>query len=247
MPIHALISVASVPPPAPVPIRTSPARRTSPSRATSRELWTPADYVAKVCAVLGGIHLDPFSCAGANATVGARRFFAKGDGPFRRPWDAETAFIHPPCELRTLNRCANKFLKEWSYCNIKRAIILVDLSSPGYCYDLLRERADAVCVTDQPILFITPSGRIQTSGARQALLYFGDDPVLFSDQFSNVGKVTIDKKPTPIPPKKRARRSKPQKPSASKRRVAQPRQATAANQNRNRGDAALHRRDRRPK
>src|SRR5271165_1466886 len=71
MTIHNCIQNSSTPIPSPV----LPLASTS---STSGELWTPPFYLDKVRAVLGDIDLDPFSCADANLTVRASRYFVKG-------------------------------------------------------------------------------------------------------------------------------------------------------------------------
>lgn len=202
MSVHSTISIASVPSPASAPITTPAKPTSSPPQSNAPELWTPPKYVARVRAALGGsISLDAFSCAGANLTVRASRFFAKGDQTFRKSWRAYAAFLHPPSEAKFLNKIPTKFLKEWSGCNIKHAIILLDLPPKGYCYRVLAPRADAVCWTRHPIKFRTPSGQTQTSGNQQAFLYFGPDPSIFQQVFANVGKVRVIKQNPPRPPR----------------------------------------------
>ncbi|PPQ34616.1 hypothetical protein CH337_22555 [Rhodoblastus acidophilus] len=157
----------------------------------------------------GSISLDPFSCVDANRTVRASRFFAKGDAAFKKSWRANAAFINPPSERRFLNRIPKKFLREWHGGNIKQAIILLDLPPKGFCYSVLAPRADAICWTNHPIKFRTPSGQPQTSGAKQAFLYFGPDPAIFRQVFAGVGKVRVTKQPPLKPRAKKPRRRQP--------------------------------------
>lgn len=60
--------------------------------------FTPARYVEAARALLGGIELDPASCATANRTVRARRFYTEQDDALRLgcDWTAETLFLNPP-------------------------------------------------------------------------------------------------------------------------------------------------------
>ncbi|MDR3558223.1 MAG: hypothetical protein P4L61_01695, partial [Candidatus Pacebacteria bacterium] len=110
--------------PTPIPSPVAPLAPTTSSAAA--ELWTPPFYMDKVRAVLGEIDLDPFSCAGANLTVQASRYFVKGDAPFKQDWHAKTAFIYPPSERKFLNKVLRKFLNEWRHRRIQQAIFLLD-------------------------------------------------------------------------------------------------------------------------
>jgi hypothetical protein len=62
----------------------------------SAEWYTPARYIAAVREVLGDIELDPASCADANETVKAKRYFTIEDDGLRQPWAAATLFLNPP-------------------------------------------------------------------------------------------------------------------------------------------------------
>jgi len=160
--------------------------------------------------VLGDIDLDPFSCSGANVVVGAGRFFTKHDRPFKRAWRATTAYIHPPSGLRLLNQLPNKFFAEWDRCKIKRAIILLDTASRGICYGALIARANAVCLTNAPIDFLTPNAAIVTTGTRHAFLYFGRNTKRFREVFASLGTVSVTKQKMPKPPQtKKLRRRQP--------------------------------------
>ena len=176
--------------PTPIPSRAFPLAGTTSS--SSGELWTPPFYVDKVRAVLGEIDLDPFSCAGANLTVKANRYFCAGSAPFKRDWRAKTIFMSPPEKL--LLRAARRFLKKWRRGHFEQAIVLVNEAPDCLWYDLLVHRADAVCLTNQPIPFVTPSGGTQTSGAgRQAFLLFGPDRKFFRRVFTSVGTIQSGK------------------------------------------------------
>lgn len=101
---------------------------------------------------------------------------------------ARQSGLYPPALFtHVLEQSPKKFLKEWRRGRIKQAIVLLDTPPTGFCYAVLAQRADAVCLTYQPIPFLTPNGGTQTSGAGQAFLYFGPDPALFRKFFTGLG------------------------------------------------------------
>ncbi|MDR3558228.1 MAG: hypothetical protein P4L61_01720 [Candidatus Pacebacteria bacterium] len=190
--------------PTPIPGPVAPLAQTTSSAAA--ELWTPPFYVDKVRAVLGQIDLDPFSCAGANLTVQANRYFCAGSAPFKRDWRAKTIFMSPPSSEKLLLRAARRFLKELRRGRFEQAIVLVNEAPDCLWYNLLASRADAICVTRKPIPFNTPNGGSQTSGAgMQAFLLFGPDRKFFRQLFTGVGAISLAKK-APIRPAKVRRR-----------------------------------------
>lgn len=61
----------------------------------SAEHFTPPDIVERARRVMGGIDLDPASCAEANAWIRAERFFTRQDDGFTRAWQGRV-FCNPP-------------------------------------------------------------------------------------------------------------------------------------------------------
>ena len=60
-----------------------------------QEWWTPAELVEAARDVLGVIELDPASCAGAQATVRARRFHTLEDDGLAQEWSG-AVWLNPP-------------------------------------------------------------------------------------------------------------------------------------------------------
>ena len=65
----------------------------------SAEHYTPAAYVEAARYVLGGIDLDPASCAMANATVQAKHYYTKDDDGLDNPWHG-LVYLNPPGDPR---------------------------------------------------------------------------------------------------------------------------------------------------
>ncbi len=64
-------------------------------RNYTAEHYTPAVYIDAGRHVLGDIDLDPASCAVANQTVRARRYYTAADNGLERPWGGRV-FMNPP-------------------------------------------------------------------------------------------------------------------------------------------------------
>ena len=62
----------------------------------SVEWYSPELVVEPARALLGGIELDPASCAVANRTVRAERFFTREQDGLSQPWKARTVFLNAP-------------------------------------------------------------------------------------------------------------------------------------------------------
>jgi hypothetical protein len=63
--------------------------------ANKGEWFTPPEIIKRVHAVMGGIDLDPASCAQANEIVGAKEFWTDDDNSLNRAWHGRV-FVNPP-------------------------------------------------------------------------------------------------------------------------------------------------------
>src|SRR5579859_6970510 len=62
----------------------------------SNEWYTPAPYVNAARQVMGGIELDPASCAQANRTVQAARYYSQADNGLAQDWTCRSLWCNPP-------------------------------------------------------------------------------------------------------------------------------------------------------
>ena len=156
----------------------------------SFEWYTPAVYVDAAWRVMGGIDLDPASCAKANETVQAETYFDKDTDGLSQQWLGRV-FCNPPYSGFT-GRFVGKLAEEWSAGRVAEAIILVtDATSSGWFQPLWDH---LICFTSRRIHFETPTGEV-TAGTPNgnAFVYFGprEKWPVFAAEFSAFGAVVV--------------------------------------------------------
>jgi ParB family transcriptional regulator, chromosome partitioning protein len=150
------------------------------------EWYTPARYVEAVRQVLGFIDLDPASCAQANETVKARRYFGIEDNGLIQTWDAETVFLNPPYG-KTAGRSnqaiwLEKMISEFQRGAFDRGILLVNACTGDKWFKPLWDYQ--ICFTDHRIKF---DGNGSSPTKSNAFVYFGRNK--FMAEFEKIGTV----------------------------------------------------------
>lgn len=118
----------------------SPACRVAHHRATKRELarhdWhTPAEIVEAARLVLGDIDLDPASCALANDTVRAARFYSPREDGLRQSWQGRV-WLNPPYG-RHVGSWVAKLLAEYASGAVPVAVTLLPARTDTRWFSLL--------------------------------------------------------------------------------------------------------------
>jgi hypothetical protein len=103
---------------------TTPAKHSS----ASNEHYTPPEIIEAARKCMGRIELDPASCALANQTVKADRFYTKADRALRLEWKSPAVWLNPPGgkdgnQSRTL-QWWEKLVYEWQAERLREAIFL---------------------------------------------------------------------------------------------------------------------------
>jgi hypothetical protein len=94
----------------------------------SNECYTPAAIAEAARSVMGGIYLDPASCAIANEVVKAETYFSKECDGLSAKWIAPSVFLNPPGgKIKNRSSVAlwwDKLLQEYESGHVGQAIFL---------------------------------------------------------------------------------------------------------------------------
>lgn len=154
-------------------------------QSRSNDHYTPRKYINAVREVLGGIDLDPASCADANEIVGATNFFTAENSGLDKPWGGRV-WLNPPYG-RHVGDFVAKFVEEHEAGRIAAGILLVN----AHCTDTdwFQSLWDGVlCFTDHRIDFY---GDDKRSGSTHGsvFVYFGPEKKAFAAVFAQFGAV----------------------------------------------------------
>jgi hypothetical protein len=154
-------------------------------QSLSNEHYTPSQYIEAARRVLGGIDLDPASCAEANKIVKAAEFYTEKQNGLLRPWRGRIWLNSPYGNLP--GKFIAKLDSERQNGNVTAAIVLVN----AHCTDTVWFKSlwdGILCFTDHRINFY---GDDERSGSTHGsvFVYFGDKAGHFANEFSGFGAV----------------------------------------------------------
>jgi len=155
--------------------------------SNENEWYTPAKYLEAARLVLGEIDLDPASCAKANKTVQAKKFYtAKNDG-LHKPWRGRL-FLNPPYG-RLAGEFIGRLVLEHEAEEVVAAIALVN----AHCTDAEWFQplwSYTLCFTDHRIDFDSDGREKQTSSTHGSVFaYLGTETKAFKATFAEFGAV----------------------------------------------------------
>lgn len=158
--------------------------RTPPNRpADPDELYSPAEYVDAAREAMGGIALDPASCAVANGVVRAERYYAKDDLGQTRDWRADSVWLSPPRSTPTFDQFIWRMAADYEAGVFRQGTALVDSSTESDWFQLLGASADAIIFPPKRARLWRPDGdggkAKYAAPVGHALIYFGDRPDRF--------------------------------------------------------------------
>ena len=151
------------------------------------EWYTPAEYVELAREVMGGIDLDPASCAQANEVVGAATFYTKEDDGLSKDW-AGRLWLNPPYSRDLMPAFVEKLRESFIDGNVQQAILVSHNNTDTGWFHALAGVASAICFPKKRIRFYRDA-EVAAPTNGQAFFYLGDDPQTFISTFSGVGFV----------------------------------------------------------
>lgn len=179
---------------------------TKPQKTKSNEWYTPAKYIEAAREVMGSIDLDPASCALANETVKAARYFTIDDDGLSKAWDAKTLWLNPPFGRENapptgygggksiMALFVAKLLCEYETENIEQATLLVSAKPDTAWFAPLWEYP--ICFATHRVLFDRPGSTREGHFFGTAFVYLGPNESKFIEVFSQFGIVARRVSPT---------------------------------------------------
>ena len=151
------------------------------------EWYTPAEYVEMAREVMGGIDLDPASCAQANEVVGAATFYTKEDDGLSKDW-AGRLWLNPPYSRDLMPAFVEKLRESFIDGDVQQAILVSHNNTDTGWFHALAGVASAICFPKKRIRFYRDA-EVAAPTNGQAFFYLGDDPQKFISTFESVGFV----------------------------------------------------------
>jgi len=151
------------------------------------EWYTPAEYVELAREVMGGIDLDPASCAQANEVVGAASYYTKEDDGLSKDW-AGRLWLNPPYSRDLMPAFVEKLRTSFMDGAVDQAVLVSHNNTDTAWFHTLAGVASAICFPKKRIRFYRDS-EIAAPTNGQAFFYLGDDPQKFISTFESVGFV----------------------------------------------------------
>lgn len=126
---------------------------------TSVEWYTPSHVVELAREVLGGIDLDPCSCAAAQDTVGATVWYDRSVDGLTQPWTAYAGEYHTRIWLnppygKQITSWIDRAVDEWYNREASVMLLLPDHTSSKWAVDLLSQPGALVAYSVGRIAFV---------------------------------------------------------------------------------------------
>lgn len=150
----------------------------------NNEWYTPAEYIEAARRVMGGIDLDPASCAIANEVVRADKFFSLEEDGLKKDWSGRI-WLNPPYSRELIGKFVDKLLAS----DFEAAIVLTDAATETSWFSKLAQKAAVICFATRRIKFLRPDGSPGNGNPTRgsAFFYFGIEAEKFHELFQGFG------------------------------------------------------------
>lgn len=171
----------------------------APEKKESRdgdEWYTPEHIIKAARIVSGTFDLDPASCALANETVKAAKFYALADDGLSQPWRGRV-WLNPP--FSNTEAWIEKLVEAYRAGKVTEAIVLCNAKTETAWFNLLFDASPVLCLVRGRLSF-TPGdgGPSQTGRHGQVIAYLGRDHACFADVFGPHGRLISTSQPQSI-------------------------------------------------
>lgn len=174
----------------------------------SNEWYTPQVYIEAARAVMGGIDLDPASCAVANEIVQATTYYTKEQDGLQLPFYGRV-WCNPPYgkinNRSTIDLWVRKIIREYKSGHVEQAILLTTCDSDNGWFQLFWDYL--ICFSNHNVHFFKPVNGVIRKDSRSTqmfgtvFVYLGPREERFIEGFSQFGRIAraIDTPPHSLP------------------------------------------------
>lgn len=151
-----------------------------------QEWFTPPEFIEAARVAMGAIDLDPATCAKAQETVKAERYFTADDDGLARDWHGRV-WMNPPYSQPAISQFVDKLVESYLSGEVTEAIALTHNYTDTSWFHRAASAARWICFTRGRIRFVSASGQLAAPTQGQAFFYFGQNPAAFRGAFAEIG------------------------------------------------------------
>ena len=176
-------------------------RSTQIQLADANEWYTPRQYIDAARLTMGGIDLDPASCAEANSIVGATRYYSTAENGLAQPWTGRV-FLNPPYLSLTGNAgqypaWTRKLVDSFELGFVEQAILLIPVHPERRWFQPLYRYS--ICFCNHQPQFHRPGRGNAHIYHGLCFVYLGQRREMFAEQFSAFGNILQCFRPAQTP------------------------------------------------
>lgn len=153
------------------------------------EHYTPPHIIEAARKAMGGIDLDPASCATANAVVKARKFYTVADDGLAQPWNGRI-WLNWPYSRKGNPAWVSKLMREYKEGRVQQACCICYASTSERWFHHLLKLPQ--CFLFARTRFIGSDGKVQPAPTKGCVVtYFGANVQGFAGAFQGLGEVKV--------------------------------------------------------